>query len=66
MMHKSLFLEFDWVMLQPGMGHVEMNMVKGVIEFAWDVFWKEISICLNFRSEAALHCAKKVSDHHKG
>ena len=58
--------EFGCVLLQPGLGHIEMNMVKGLVELSWDVFWKELAICMNFRSEAALNCAKKVSDHHKG
>ena len=58
--------EFDWVLLQPGMGHIEMNMVKGVVELGWDVFWKNMVQCFNFKSEAALKYAKKVSDHHKG
>lgn len=58
--------EFAWVVLQPGMGHIEMNMVKGLVELGWEVFWKEMAVCFNFRSEAALKCCKKVTDHHKG
>ena len=58
--------EFDWVLLQPGMGHIEMNMVKGLVELAWEVFWKNMVMCFNFRSETALKYAKKVNDHHKG
>ena len=30
--------EFVWVLLQPGPGHIEMNMVKGFVELTWDVF----------------------------
>ncbi len=55
----NFYQEFDWVLLQPGMGHVEMNMVKGVVKLCWDVFWKNMAICFNFRSEAALKGAKK-------
>ena len=58
--------EFSWVLLQPGPGHIEINMVKGFVELTWDVFWKDLVKLLNFRSEQALKCAKKVSDHHKG
>ncbi len=58
--------EFDWAILQPGSGHIEMNMVKGIVELGWDVFWKDLAICMNFRSETALLFCKKVSDHHKG
>ena len=58
--------EFGWVLLRPGSGHIEMNMVKGIVELCWEVFWKELVICFNFRSEAAQKSAKKVNDHHKG
>ena len=61
----TFILEFDWVILQPGMDHVEMN-IKGIVGMTLDVFWKEVAMCRNFRSEAALACAKKVTDHHKG
>ena len=43
-----------------------MNMVKGIIELTWDVFFKDLAQAMNFRSEKALQCCKKVSDHHKG
>ena len=62
----SHVLEFGWVLLQPGPGHVEMNMVKGFVELVWPIFWKELAFLMNFRSDAALHSAKKVNDHHKG
>ena len=29
---------FDWVLLQPGPGHIEMNMVRAYIEMTWDIF----------------------------
>lgn len=58
--------EFDWVLLIPGAGHIEMNMLKGLVELLWDVIWKDLAICLNFRSESALSFCKKVNDHHKG
>ena len=62
----TLQKEFSWVLLQPGPGHVEINMVKGFVELTWDVFWKNMVMLFNFRSETALKYAKKVSDHHKG
>ena len=43
-----------------------MNMLKGIVELGWEVLWKNLAMCLNFRSETALNCAKKVTDHHKG
>ena len=59
-------LEFDWVLLIPGPGHIEMNLVKSIVEFSWEIFWKQMAICLNFKSENAQKAAKRVSDHHKG
>ena len=59
-------LEFDWVFLHPGPGHVEMNMLKGITELCWDVFWKNLAQLMNFTSEKALLCCKRVSDHRKG
>ena len=58
--------EFDWVLLQPGPGHIEINMVKSITELGWEIFWKELAMILNFTSEIALKCCKKVTDHHKG
>ena len=62
----QLSLEFDWVLLIPGPGHVEMNLLKSIVEFTWDIFWRQMVITLNFRSENAQKAAKRVSDHHKG
>ena len=62
----SCTLEFGWVLLQPGPGHIEMNMVKGIVTLTWDVFWRELAILMSFKSESALAYAKKVSDRPKG
>ena len=43
-----------------------MKMVKGIVELTWDVFWRELAILRNFKSESALACSKKVFGHHKG
>ena len=63
---ESADLEFDWAMMCPGPGHVEMNMVRSVVEFSWSIFWESMCKEFNFRSEDALKSQKKVSDHHKG
>ena len=59
-------LEFDWVLLQPSGGHIEMNMVKAFVELTWEVFWQDMVKLFNFTGEIALHCVKKVTDHPKG
>ena len=64
--HVSFAFEFDWVLLRPGPGHIEINMVKAFVDLTWNVFFRELAITMNFRSEMALKYAQKVSDHHKG
>ncbi len=64
--HHKFEQEFDWLHLKAGGGHIEMNMLKGLVELLWDVFWGEMVKLYNFASEAAQKAAKKVSDHHKG
>ena len=42
-------LEFDWVLLIPGPGPVEMNLLMIIVEFTWDIFWRQIVITLNLQ-----------------
>ena len=63
--HTEFSKEVDWVLLQPGGGHIEMNAIKAFVELTWDVFWREVVMLFNFKSDIALKCAKKVTDHHK-
>ena len=58
--------EFAWVLLQPGPGHIEMNMLKGFVKLMWSVYWEDMVEVFNFRSENAKKSAFSVSDHHKG
>ena len=60
--HSGFDEEFRWL-LKPGPGHIEMNMLKALVEMLWEVFWNEMVKIFNFTSEAALKSAKKV--HHK-
>ena len=59
-------LEFDWVLLLPGPGHVEMNMLKSLVSLLWDVFWVDLVKLMHFKSDDALKAAKRVPDQHKG
>lgn len=59
-------LEFEWVLLQPGPGHIEMNMLRSYVKLNWEVFWEELTEVFNFKSDAAKKSAYKVNDHHKG
>ena len=56
---ESADLEFDWAMMCPGPGHVEMNMVRSVVELSWSIFWESMCKEFNFRSENALKSQKK-------
>lgn len=62
----SLTQEFQWLLLQPGPGHIEMNMLKGFVKLMWVPFWETMVEVFNYRSENAKRSAKKVTDHHKG
>ncbi|ELT87430.1 hypothetical protein CAPTEDRAFT_189999 [Capitella teleta] len=59
-------LEFDWVWLQPGPGHIEMNMLRSFVKMMWEPFWGEVVEIFNFKSENAKRAARNVTDHHKG
>ncbi len=59
--------EFSWVLLVPGPGHIELNMVRAFVKATWNVFWEEMVEVFNFKSlNAKASAYKKVSDHHKG
>ncbi|XP_041453561.1 uncharacterized protein LOC121406620 [Lytechinus variegatus] len=51
-------LEFDWLLLRIGHGHVEMNMVRSFLELDWHAFMKDVAFCMGFRSDAAQKYAK--------
>jgi hypothetical protein len=58
--------EFDWVIIQPGPGHIEMQMLKSFVKFSWDIFWESMIEIYGFKSPIAKAAALKVNDHHKG
>lgn len=57
--------EFDWIVQQVGLLHLEMNAGRSFVNLNWDVFMKEVMKALNFTSEHALLFMKKGTDHHK-
>ena len=57
--------EFAWILLQPGLLHIEMNACKSFIALCWDIFVCEAGKCLGFQSQKALMYLFKCSDHHK-
>ena len=57
--------EFDWIVPQTGLLHLEMNSGKAFMNCNWDVFMKDVCEELGFKSENSLKYIKKGSDHHK-
>ncbi|KAJ8307407.1 hypothetical protein KUTeg_015491 [Tegillarca granosa] len=57
--------EFDWVILRPGYGHIEMNMFKSFVNLNWDVFMSDLAGLMGFCSENAQKAAKNCTDNHK-
>lgn len=58
--------EFGWILLQPGPGHINMNMLKSYVKLMWGVYWEDMVEIFYFKSEIAKKSVLKVSDHHKG
>ena len=54
--------EFDWLVLMPGLLHLEMNSGKAFMKLNWEVCMKRIVMALGFMSPKYIH---KGSDHHK-
>lgn len=57
--------EFDWVILFPGLLHIEMNICRAFVKLNWEVFMKDVAYQMGFKSPAAQNYAYKCSDHHK-
>lgn len=57
--------KFKDVLLLPGPGHIEINMVKCVFKIFWHVFLKDLAMMLGYRSIKAVNACKEANDHHK-
>lgn len=53
--------EFEWLILMPGPGHIEINMVKATVKFTWAIFWESLAELFNFKSPKA----KQVAFNHR-
>ena len=54
----QIILEFDWVILLIGKGHVEMNMIKSFFELNWEPFLKDLAKRMGYCTENAQRVAK--------
>lgn len=57
--------EYGWLLLRPGGGHYEMNMVKSFFELVWPIFMMDLAKLMGFSSNRALDYCRKAQDHHK-
>ena len=53
------------ILLMPGLGHYEINMVRCVFKILWNVVIKDLAEMLGFRSVRALSSCLNCTDHHK-
>ena len=53
------------ILLQPGLGHFEINMTKACFRLLWDVALSELGKMLGFNSIKAQSACKSANDHHK-
>ena len=53
------------LLLIPGLGHIELNMVKGLFKLLWHIYFKELALILGFRTIRARTCDQNASDNHK-
>ncbi|XP_071138418.1 uncharacterized protein [Mytilus edulis] len=60
--HPSLAVKYNNILLLPGPGHYEINMVKALFKLLWDVGLLDLAKMLGFVSIKALQACQ---DHHK-
>ena len=53
------------ILLIPGMGHMEINITKGIFKLLWKVMLKDLAIMLGWKSIKALTACENCTDHHK-
>jgi hypothetical protein len=56
---------FQNLLLIPGLGHFEINMVKGLFKLAWHVLLSDMAKLMGFRTDRTLAYCQKASNHHK-
>ena len=55
---------YDWVLLRPGPGHVEMNLCKVLFKFLWPPLLRHVAKILGFTSDAAQSFIRSCGNHH--
>ncbi len=53
------------LLLMPGPGHFEINIVKALFKLLWPVGLKALAKLVGYKTEKALEYCHKAGDHHK-
>ena len=53
------------LLLIPGLGHFEINALRGVFKLGWDVILKDVAHLMGFISAKAQDSIRNAYDHHK-
>ena len=56
---------FENIILMPGLGHVELNMLRCYFKLTWDIVMEHVGSTMNFKSPKAKQSLYCVYDHHK-
>lgn len=57
--------KYKHLLLQPGLGHIEINMSKACFKLLWEICLKDVAKIMGFRSLKALAACQSANDHHK-
>lgn len=57
--------KFQKIVLKPGAGHMELNLVRSIFGAFFDIFIRPVAEMLGFTTPRALDYCKKALDHHK-
>ena len=55
---------YDWVLLRPGLGHIEMNAVKVIFRLLWVPLLRHVAGLLGFRRGPAQAFVKNCGNNH--
>ena len=53
------------ILLQPGLGHYEINMVKALFKLLWEVALSDLAQLMGYKSIKAQVACQNATDHHK-
>ena len=55
---------YDWVLLRPGLGHIEMNISKAVFKLMWVPVMRHVANIMGFKSPRAMSYIQGCGDNH--